>query len=640
MIAWLLLVIVVVAVVVVVVLVTTVGGGGDNRETNAIAAEQPPVPTENPTTLYFYSGMPSLSAAPSFSSAPSTVPSTSMAPSTVPSTSQEPSISPTRSVSAMELMLRTNYPEVFEQEDKAILADHDESAYWMKALRFVEETSSKMADWRIAQRYALTCIYYATNGVSTPYYVENFMNENDTDVPEWSSRIGWAERADTTRECGWAGVECKDLVIDPSNILNTESHVISIVLDRKLLLVTGTFPIEVIILKETLEELRIVDCPVSNNVLEDLWWLGELAQMRELVLRRTGFGYDQGLPLELGSLTNLERLDVSYSLFRGRLDAKTAFQNLSSLEYLSLSGLNFTNPITLFDSLSSLHSLTTLRMSDISFQGALSFKFSELANLRRVSIENADLTGTLDVILSDNSFTGYETDVRQLFLSGNPNLRGTLPRTIGLFSELTDLRLENCGLTGQIPAELGWLQKVRYVQMGNNAFNGTFPSNFGNLSSLGTLYLQDNNSTGGLDAFLGDHRDAGYSFHLTSLNLTNNYLLGGSIPTSVGLFTDLRRLVLGNCDLTGPVPSQIGLLHSLLNLDLHDNTLNGTIPSQLGEITSLGYGHVQLHYNDLTGAVPQSICELPQDDFDYVFTTDCSTPGKVSCEIPCCTMCY
>ena len=55
----------------------------------------------------------------------------------------------------MQVMLRTNFPEVFEQEDKVALAFNDESAYWMRALCFVEEASSDMEEWRIVQRYMI-----------------------------------------------------------------------------------------------------------------------------------------------------------------------------------------------------------------------------------------------------------------------------------------------------------------------------------------------------------------------------------------------------------------------------------------------------------------------------------------------------
>ena len=161
----------VVVVVVVVVLVTTlVGGGVSANESNMVMdeASSQTVPTALPSVLP--STSPSTSFLPSSapSVAPSMKPTTSLAPSSTPSISAQPSASPTRIVSDMELMLRTNHPEVFETEEKQTFSEHDESSNWMKALRYVEETSTDMEDWRIAQRYALASIFYATNGVETP----------------------------------------------------------------------------------------------------------------------------------------------------------------------------------------------------------------------------------------------------------------------------------------------------------------------------------------------------------------------------------------------------------------------------------------------------------------------------------------
>ena len=79
--------------------------------------------------------------------------------------------------------------------------------------------------------------------------------------------------------------------------------------DRQL---TGTFPIEVVILKESLEVLWLSNNPLSN--INNGWeWLGELTQLSSLSLASTGFGYDEGLPSELGFLTRMENLELSRS---------------------------------------------------------------------------------------------------------------------------------------------------------------------------------------------------------------------------------------------------------------------------------------------------------------------------------------
>ena len=258
---------VILVVVLVVVLVAALGGGGSAGETEMAMDDTGlrVVPTATPSVLPSLS--PSTSVVPSLvpSNAPSTKPSNSQAPSWTPSISTQPSASPTRVVSATELMLRTNFPKVFETEDKQSLSDPDESAYWMRALRFVEETSTELEDWRIAQRYALASIFYATNGVETPYVVEFFGNETGVSMLEWD--VGWADQANTPDECRWDGVICTDLV--NFFVGDEPGPVVGITLPMEYR-ATGTVPIEIMILRETLQSLDIKDNLVWNSGWENL----------------------------------------------------------------------------------------------------------------------------------------------------------------------------------------------------------------------------------------------------------------------------------------------------------------------------------------------------------------------------------
>ena len=187
--------------VIVIVSVLLLGAVSDPTRSSSTTDETVGMATTQPGGPPTQSSVP-----PSTTGKPSIQPSFSVVPTTTPTTSSNPSLSPTRSVSAIELMLRSNHPQVFETEEKQqIFTYPNESAYWMKALRYVEATSTEMEEWRIVQRYALACIYYATNGVETPHYIEHYRNdENDTSVMEWE--FPWADRAGTINECTWYGV--------------------------------------------------------------------------------------------------------------------------------------------------------------------------------------------------------------------------------------------------------------------------------------------------------------------------------------------------------------------------------------------------------------------------------------------------
>ena len=61
----------------------------------------------------------------------------------------------------------------------------------------------------------------------------------------------------------------------------------------------------------------------------------------------------------------------------------------------------------------------------------------------------------------------------------------------------------------------------------------------------------------------------------------------GSIPSQLGLLTELNTLSLTENRLTGSIPSQLGLLTELDTLSLTNTNLAGSIPSQLGQLTEL-----------------------------------------------------
>ena len=348
----------------------------------------------------------------------------------------------------------------------------------------------------------------------------------------------------------------------------------------------------------------------------------------------------------LGSLNNLETLDLSYLHFSGPLNATAVLNELTNLTVLTLIKLPLENTTSLFDVLPVLQNLTDVRLDHMSFQGPLSFSLSDLPNLEIVQIRNAELTGTLDALFSFDSQAVYPTNLQVLDLSDNPGLTGTLPRNVGLFSKLLEVDLMQCNLSGQLPAELWSLHGPLSLRLNNNTFNGTFPANLGDFSILSVLLLENNNLSGGLETIVGHYRANG-PYSLRVLRLNNNPLLGGNLSTSLGLLSGLDSLELANCGLTGSIPSQIGALTDLQLLFLQDNALNGTIPSQVGALIQLS--GVELHHNELVGPVPDSLCELvnaPQrfhDPFFFSFALDCAVLGASisTCEesTVCCTEC-
>jgi len=77
----------------------------------------------------------------------------------------------------------------------------------------------------------------------------------------------------------------------------------------------------------------------------------------------------------------------------------------------------------------------------------------------------------------------------------------------------------------------------------------------------------------------------------------------GTIPSEIGLLSDLRILRLGNNAIHGTIPTEISQLNHLRELSLHDNFLSGTIPP----VSPSALKRLELSNNMLTG----DLHELP-----------------------------
>jgi Leucine-rich repeat (LRR) protein len=88
------------------------------------------------------------------------------------------------------------------------------------------------------------------------------------------------------------------------------------------------------------------------------------------------------------------------------------------------------------------------------------------------------------------------------------------------------LNLNNIGITGEIPPEIGNLTNLTELWLSGNELTGSIPPEIGNLTNLIYLYLYDNQLT-------------------------------GSIPPEIGNLTNLTRLWSHDNQLTGEIPETI-----------------------------------------------------------------------------------
>ena len=199
--------------------------------------------------------------------------------------------------------------------------------------------------------------------------------------------------------------------------------------------------------------------------------------------------------------------------------------------------------------------------------------------------------------------TGQVTD---LSLDDN-GLSGAIPPEIGELEHLTELNFWHNALSGPIPSELGDLGNLEKLGLGNNALTGPIPPELGNLSNLKDVRLVRNRLTGPIPSALGKLQN------LTVLSLWAN-ALSGPIPPDLGILQNLSSLSLGANALSGPIPPEIARLRKLNILELEATLLSGPIPPQLGALQNLE--ELLLNSNpNLTGPLPDTFLNLKLDSF-------------------------
>ena len=190
--------------------------------------------------------------------------------------------------------------------------------------------------------------------------------------------------------------------------------------------------------------------------------------------------------------------------------------------------------------------------------------------------------------------TNADGQVTELWLNDN-GLTGPIPPEVGSLSGLQVLVLKANQLTGPIPGELANLANLQVLSLWHNRLEGPIPPRLGDLSNLRELWLHDNRLTGEIPAEFSRLGE------LQLLYLKKNQLTG-VIPPQLGGLSELRHLWLHQNQFHGKIPTSLSNLANLEELDLGDNYLSGAIPPELGALANLE--RLSLTRNQLTGEIP------------------------------------
>ncbi|OVA19240.1 Leucine-rich repeat [Macleaya cordata] len=404
----------------------------------------------------------------------------------------------------------------------------------------------------------------------------------------------------------------------------------------------------------------------SSNVSSiDVSWLRGLVNLKMLSLSGVDLSVASSSTMNwaepISFLSELKQLDLSDCSISSPVPIYEFLSNLSHLSSLRM-GFNFLNssiPIQL----ANLTSLSVLDLTDCQFQGSISYlpQLQELyvdrndnlivnltwmfdhqwPKLHTLSVQSTKVFGPIpDSISNASSLVALDAS----FCS----IQGSLPFSISNLSRLEYLDLSfNSNLTGYLPSSISNLKNLRYLDLSNNNLQGLIPESICKIPFLQLLHLTSNNISGTIPSCITKLQNL-YMFdvssnsiggtvplislinnlNLTSIDLSLNRITVEIDQYSLPLKFQLSVLRLGSCNLKGYFPAFICNLTELFILDLSRNNLTGFIPSCLFKLPNINY--LDLSRNNFQGTLPHSLSSQVVRFFDLSHN---KIIGKISTEI-------
>ncbi len=317
-------------------------------------------------------------------------------------------------------------------------------------------------------------------------------------------------------------------------------------------------------------------------------------------LRLTGNNLSGQIPAEIGQFASLEYLALSHNMLTGKIPEEIG--RLTGLEWVYVSGNQFEGCVP--------DPLRLVTNND-----------SNRLNLLYCGFNPSDPGDRAVLVRLYNATDGDNWRNNENWLSDQP-LATWYGVKVNTHGKVTHIDLPGNDLTGEIPGEIGQLDRLTRLSLNANQLSGPIPSEIGILNMLWHLDLASNEISGTIPAAVGQMSD------LSTLNLSGNNL-SGAIPPEIASLTNLARLYLHSNKLTGEFPTWISDLHQLARLTLGDNHLTGDMTLLSQDLEGLpGLQEFGIAGNNLSGCLPETLRDIEETDFLFSQLHYCDEPPK------------
>lgn len=257
------------------------------------------------------------------------------------------------------------------------------------------------------------------------------------------------------------------------------------------------------------------------------------------------------------------------------------------------------------------------------FSGALPTSIGQLEKMKALFFSSDGVASTAITVMPDELADAPVLEVMTFVLG---SISQPFPSFAGAFPALATLFIFAVDVTGPLPQALAESDAFKVLSVTSSDFTGPIPD-FAASGNLESLVLRGTKVTGPLPVFGASNALKEYIVSdndfitafsdphllhgddLVTFELSNNPLMTGSIPQSLGSTTTLETFIVSNMPLfTGPIPVTTQYSLGLKHLDISYINHKGPFPLQFHKLTSLetiSFGQT------VVGPVPNVFDQMP-----------------------------